>query len=435
MSATSTLRSQINMRALTARPMPVAQTDRVNASRSVGGLAYSHVTTHREFLALEEEWHKLDAANITVTSPFQSFSWLRCWIEAHLHIDGVAETLRHSRDETGCTHELAVICGRTGDDQLAVVLPLMTCTSRAVRMLTWLGAPLAQYGDGLVHRELARPSDVAGAIAYARKTFHPDLICLPKVRADAALLTPLQKAGATMLDIEEAPFVKLTLAHITGGRHSGLCAKARKNRRRQMRRLSEEHHVRFTTLACGSAAAEAATAGLALKRRWLCERGLISSALHGDGVDAFFMRAARQQDSGCRVFTLTLDGRLAGVQIGFAHRGCTAMHLIVYDTAFEKFGIGMLQLADTIKRCALGGTQHLDLMAPSAKYKQELAADSTLVATYALPCTMRGRLYTALYLRRLRPWLKAILNAQPLAVRRWICRRLIKSSRAVSATH
>jgi CelD/BcsL family acetyltransferase involved in cellulose biosynthesis len=258
------------------------------ASCEAAALRYEHVTTVEAFRNLESRWRALDASNITITSPFQSFGWLDCWVDAHLV----------EADDTHETPDLAIVCGYDPDGDLVLVLPLMMCSSRAIRQLTWLGAPLAQYGDVLMDAQHASSDVIEQGLAYAIDTFRPDVICLSKVRSDAAIARYLQERPGSVVESETARFVTLLPEHASSGTTASNSAKARKNRRRQLRRLNEQHDVAFTQQPCGAKMAATARAGLAMKRAWLNDRGLVSAALQCSCADRFFIKAAQRADTG-----------------------------------------------------------------------------------------------------------------------------------------
>ena len=378
------------------------------------------VTTATRFGELQSDWNSLDDANAGVTTPFQAHAWLQCWMNAQ------AVSV-----EPNCPGlEWTIICGWTQDRRLVVALPLMITQISGIRLLTWLGMPLAQYGDALIHKGWDDCAVIDQALQHARQHVRFDVLSLAKVRGDAAISGAIEQTELVCVEQEEAPY--LAFANIktssTGAQIGS--SKARKNRRRQLRRLHKTFDTEFRLVAPGAEAARIAARAVDMKLNWLRERGLVSSALQCTAAKEFLQTVAGETDSGCHVFAVICDGRLAAVQIGFLRHGRLAMHMIVFDLEFEKYGIGMLQFANTIEHTASMDLERLDYLAPHARYKAEWSNAAEPISSYAMANSVRGWLYVNIYLKRVRPVLKDLLQNLPLALRRKIARRATPAIRS-----
>jgi CelD/BcsL family acetyltransferase involved in cellulose biosynthesis len=378
--------------------------------QDVTGLRFEVVQSTTAIDALSTDWNELFAHAGRPTQVFQTHAFSALWARIY------------SSDAK--TASLAIIIARQAG-RLVMVWPLVVERSLGLKVVSWLGAPIAQYGDVLIAP--SETTSASGVISqawdYIQNTLRPDVLRLRKVRSDAAITPFLARIGAIELLRQEAPAVTLK-ATGTQSFEDRQSAKARKNRRRLLRRLEEQGTVTFQTAAGNAQAAGLAVAALDIKRRWLTERGLHSQAFAGDRLDRFFKAAAADPDSptGCTVFTLSLDGRPLSALMGFACGNRMTLHVIGYDLDFERSGAGVLGLEATLRHCEQAGMTAVDLLAPRADYKLDWADETVDVVDHALPVTLKGRAYVSMYDQGLRPAAKSTLEKLPLALRKTLTR-------------
>src|SRR5690606_4157330 len=127
---------------------------------------------------------------------------------------------------------------------------------------------------------------------------------------------------------------------------------ARKNRRRQRRRLEDRGPLAVETYRGGPKARDLALHAIALKREWLRTHGLVSPALADPRTASFFadVAEARERPAGCHVMVLTSGGRPTALEVGVGAKGRSATHIIVYDADFERESAGTLLMEDSIRR-------------------------------------------------------------------------------------
>ena len=372
------------------------------------------VETTAALEALGPEWTDLFQRSGRPTQVFQTHAFASQWALTYLSPnEPQPAALRPSS-------RLAVLAIRDGG-RLVMVWPLVMEQALGVRVLTWLGAPIAQYGDILIAPEHAKGDLVDRALIWLKTQLAPDVVRLRKVRTDAAIAPWLAGAGAIELAREEAPCVTLAACG-TGSFDERQSAKARKNRRRLMRRLEEQGTVSFQCLAGCVEAGRLTGAGLAIKRRWLEARGLFSAAFTDPRLDQFFAAAAADaaQATGCTAFALCLDDQPIAIALGFACGGRMTLHVIGYDLEREKSGAGVLALEAVLRHCEASGFAAVDLLAPKAEYKLDWADGSVGVIDYALPVSLKGRACVRLYDGFLRPQAKTTLERLPVALRQLI---------------
>lgn len=407
-------------RAMSADPLHADGRDRSPPSNlaacAADRLTVQVARTRAEFDALEADWNDLFERAGRSTQAFQAFNWLWHW--ANHFLDPVAPGRAAPRETA-----LAIVTVRRGG-RLVLVWPLVQERTAGLKCLTWMGMPVCQYGDILLDARGEQGADghhlIATAWTFIRRTLRPDVVRLRKVRSDAAIAPFLARIGALTSEHQSAPFLDLSSATDFDSYEQRYSSKARKNRRRQSRRLEEQGPVRFEVHHGGPNARRLATQAVALKRDWLSARGLVSPALLDDRTSAFIadVAEATSHPTGCRVSALSAAGTPSAIDIAFACKGRMLVHVIVYNPAFEKAGAGNLLLEASARDAKAAGFSTFDLLAPGDAYKMEWADGAVAVADHAIPVSVAGRAYTALYLGYLRGRLKSAVRRLPKSLRR-----------------
>jgi len=379
------------------------------AARQAPGLSFTLVRDLAGFDALAREWNDLFDRCGRAHQLFQSFAWNWHW----------TRTFLDPHRQSGATCPIAVLAGRR-HDRLVTLWPMVIERRGSLRELAWMGEPVSQYGDILIDDALAGdPNVLAAGWAHLVAELKPDLVRLRKVRADAAI-APLLAALNSLHTAElEAPFVGIRKVADFAAYEERFPARTRRNRRRQMRRLDEAGAVTFKHLDPGEEAAAYAASGIAMKRRWLIDRGHLSPAL-ADARMARFMTAvagANNLATGTRVSVLLSGDTPAAIQIGFTARNIRVLHLLAYDRAYDKMAAGVLHLEEAIRHAFDEGLDGIDLLAPKAEYKLEWADGTVPVVDHAIGLSAKGRLYTRIYLGFVRERLKAAVEAMPHKLR------------------
>lgn len=358
------------------------------------------VTTRAGFDALESDWNDLFARAGRSIHVFQTFNWCWHWCNHFLGPDTAANSAR-----------LFVVTARRAG-RLVLVWPLVATRTAGLVRLSFLGEPVTQYGDALVDQvdDKAALLDAAWAFIVARSG--ADAFHFRRVRADADIAPLLVAKQADISERLQAPFLDLTSAPDFATYEQRYSTKARKNRRRLLRRFEERAPATLETLTSGTRARELAELALLLKRAWLKDRGLVSPALADPRTRAFFasVAEAREHPAGCRVTSLETRGEATAIEIAFDCKGRRAVHVIVFALKYERASPGQLLIDRSVRNCFDSGVQVYDLMTPADAYKLDWADDSTEVCDWTLGLTSKGRLYTRLYLARLRPLLKKAIN-------------------------
>jgi CelD/BcsL family acetyltransferase involved in cellulose biosynthesis len=375
------------------------------------------ITERSAFDALEHEWNGLFERSARSIHVFQSFNF--CWHWAN-------SFLAHEGGTTG--PRLAILAGRQ-NGRLVMIWPLVSERAHGITQVYWMGEPVSQYGDVLIDRD-CNTSEILGAgWAFLRKTLSADVLRLRRVRADANIAPLMREMGAQIADTQIAPFMDLTGAKdFAAFEDQQFSAKMRRNRRRLLKRLEEKGPVEFLRLHGGTEAGVFAAKAIAAKSLWLKDRGLISSALNDERTVRFFQDVAAGKDEhkkvACVVSVLKTCGDAAAFEISFTCKGRLVVHVMAFELAFEKAGVGVLLFEQSLKQGYAEKLDVYDMMAPGDAYKLDWCDKSEPVIDWVKPLSAKGTLYARLYLGFLRTRMKAALKSMPKPLRRLMRRGL-----------
>jgi len=144
--------------------------------------------------ALEPEWNDLFHRAGRSTQLFQTFNWNWHWANHYLPATSGA------RDGTS----LAIVTVRR-EGRLVMLWPLVLERLAGLKVLRWMGEPVSQYGDVLAE-------ELPDGLRLMRQAWHfavarlgADVVCLRKVRADAAVAPLLSELGMQQTATAEAP--------------------------------------------------------------------------------------------------------------------------------------------------------------------------------------------------------------------------------------
>lgn len=361
------------------------------------------LTTVEAFEALRTDWNDLYARAGATTQPFQRFGWLKHWADMYLG--------QHDR--------LLVVTVRQ-NGVLVAALPLVVERILGLRQLSFMGAPVSQYGDALAIEGAERLSLLRQAWGRALDAAKPDLVRLVKVREDAAIAPLLKSVGAIETSFEEAPFIDLGSYESFEAYQKSRSAKYIKNVRRLWRRLDERGASAVAWDLRGAAGYDAALAAVTLKRSWLASRGLFSKAFAADRFAQFFASAARiaSLETGVSTSLLTSRGEIANATVTVSDGRRLALHILGYSLKFEKSAVGVLHTEALVRHAFATGVETVDFLAPRHEYKDTWADGAVRVSDFAVPISLGGQIYVKAYLALLREHIKVVMaELPPIAVR------------------
>ena len=353
------------------------------------------------FLDLRVEWDELHKRAATPHHVFQSHSFLRHWAEQYL--DDKAR--------------LFIICGRVGN-QLAMVWPLVVTRRFGVDVLTFMGAPTAQFFDVLVDN-LERWTLLLNAGWSEISTLRADIFVGTNIRSDALIhsctaMCPIELPGRTT-----APYAKLCLRVEGEDPGPAYSARERSNYRRRLRRAAEYGEISFSCLRPGAQASALALKATSFKQRSLLSKSIWSPTVSNPKFGGFFEHLAGDPDASLRVSTINCDDKEIGIELSFDCGGHTFGHVLATDPDSPVEGIGSVLVHRAFISATARGTHTFEMMAPADQYKMPHADGETPVSNLAVAFTPKGRLYRDLYLRKVQPVAKALAQrfAAPLIAR------------------
>lgn len=385
--------------------LPTAASDPARQAAS-DPASFDIVTTRAGFEALEADWNDLFARAGRDIHLFQTFNWLWHWSN---HFLPAAD---------GAGLRLAIVTARI-DGRLVMVWPLVCERVGPIKRLSWMGEPVSQYGDLLIDDVADRPAVLRAAWDFVTRRTGASVLQLRKVRQDSAIAPLLEEKGAAIVQELTAPFLDLKSAPTFAEYETRYSSGARRNRKRQRRRLDERGEIALEFLSNGAEAAARVAEAFTCKMAWLRQRGIVSPALVDPRTERFFADVARAdvRPAGCHIMTLSSGGRPVAFEIGVRCKGRSAIHIIAYDLEFEKTAAGALLMEDSIRSAMADGMTAYDLLAPGDGYKLEWADDAMVVRDWAMPLSLIGRTYSTFFLGSRRA-LKRGLDMLPVGARR-----------------
>jgi CelD/BcsL family acetyltransferase involved in cellulose biosynthesis len=352
------------------------------------------------------DWHRLAELQHGTTVLFQTPALLAAWA-------------RHFAN--GRAGFLATVVVRH-EDRVVLIWPLLVARRGLVRIASGAGAPIGQYDEILLDPDYEGRAAINAAMQTLVDTIHPDLVSLERVRADSTLRAALH--GTPPLSwAEGAPYTDLSNG--MAGVKTAHKPRVVRQQKKRLRTFNRSGRVDFH-LASDPAEAEAwLTDALALKRDWLRKTGRVSRAFMRPETGNCLIELAQvlvSADTSPRmvVSKLTLDGRTAAIEAGFCHHGAYHLYLGAFAPEFAKLGPGNVLTEKVLEWCIANGIKRYDMLAPRSRNKREWQSNEVAIVDFALPATLRGRLYAALVMKRLAPALRDAFYALPPRARSFI---------------
>jgi CelD/BcsL family acetyltransferase involved in cellulose biosynthesis len=370
-------------------------------------LASNAFSTTEDLNGLREEW--ADLAARCGAGAFQSYDFVRTM----------------ARVQGAARKRISVVTMRE-EGRLIGVLPLAVGSQAGIRVATFIGAPYAQYDDALV--DPAEPHAARRLLRAAAKLSQADVLMLRRVRADAALapalgnLEIIEKDAACIVSLRGKPNVDAVVA--------GLSGKKRQALRRGQRELAALGSV-TSTICCGKAALPHALAALAAKRQWVSDSGRIAPALASSRMVALLEGLAEADSQDLITTTLKLGDTPIAWEIGFVADRAYLAFLGAFDHRYAHAGPGNIQMLHTMAWCIEQGMDSYDLLAPMDDYKKRWASHVVPVRDACAVLSVKGFVWSSMWRKRLRPFLRTVANNTGAALGRITPRSRPKPAGAV----
>lgn len=356
------------------------------------------------FLALEGQWLQLEASSNSLRPVFQSFGWLKSWIETY--------------GKLLAPDAIQVVTGYRGA-RLVFVWPFLKCKAGPFTILRWLSEPVAQYGDILIASGECSTAWMADALPILKKLPGVDVIRLRHVRADAAAVPFLETSfrGANLR--EKAPWLDLS-AFADEAAYEARYTSAQRKRRKKIRKALEADFgpLEFSILQPGPEADAVIDAAIAQKRQWIETRGRQNRVLCCSRIGGFLKELTRNGSSGTDliVSVLSAGGRQISWEIGLRYRRTHFGFVTSHLNTLTDYSPARLHMDLSQRQALKDGMTAFDLMHPNDHHKDSWSSARTDVSDYYLPLSATGWAYGAVYLERLRPLLRHAYYRMPQRV-------------------
>ncbi len=369
---------------------------------SAGPFTVHVASTVEELEALAPEWlalERLSGANAV----FQSFHLTRVWA-------------RHFLAGRGARQRLHVAAVRD-NGRAVLILPLVVGGSPWLRTARLAGDPIAQYSELLADPAAQMRAAFDAALRSAAEA-GIDAIVFRRVRRDSHLLRAASAHLRAPTAESAAPYADLGPFADYEAFQQSLSKKVRQGLRNRRNHLDRAGGVAFELLAGGPDARRALADAIDMKRKWLIQRGAISSAFVDASTRECLLDLAEDAGGwGAVVLRLLVNGEPAAIRFGFEHQGTHFSYLGAYDERFANLSPGKMLVNFYVARFKERRIERIDMLPPGGRHKSDWCRDEMGVADYTLPLSGAGRSYAALYQERLRPALQRSWQRLPDALR------------------
>lgn len=360
--------------------------------------------TADEICAMKDQWMALEKRS-QGTHIFQSY-----------------DLSKHVLNLTGREHENAyyVICVLEAD-KLVGLLPLVVWHKKGRKILTGFSEPYQQYTEMLCDPD-CDPKQVFEQMQSCFKDSGADYVHLGQVRHDGPLFAGCESCFDHSEEEKAAPFVDLTQWEDYDGYYNHLKRATRKRIRNgynRFDRMGTLDHVHGNDPKLLVNVIDRSYEG---RVDWQRRLGLTSRAFQDDTFREFLDRFKDSDDQNLKVaaFCFMLNGEPVADQWGFIYDDCYYAYMSTWDEEKATAGPGKLHLGEVIKSCYELGLKRVDFLIPSVQYKMVYATGEVEASDFIKPLNGKGYLYANIWLKQVRPKLKAIMQAMPAEQRKKI---------------
>lgn len=369
---------------------------------SNGQFTVETASTLEQLEALSGAWlalERLSGANAV----FQSYNLIRTWA-------------KHFLEAPGARQRLHVATVRE-NGRAILILPLAVGGWPALRIGRLAGDPIAQYAEILVDPAAQTRAAFDAALRSAAAA-GIDTLVFRRVRQDSHLLRAAAGHLRPPTGETTAPYADLTPFETYEAFIESRSKKMRQGLRNRRNHLGKAGAVAFELFPGGPEARRALADATDLKRRWLIQRGAISSAfVEASARDCLLDLAEDKARSGSVVLRLLVNGEPAAICFGFEHQGTHFSYMSAYDERFANLSPGKMLMNCYIERFRERRIERIDMLPPSGRHKSDWCRHEAAVADYTLPLGAVGVTYAALYQERLRPALQRTWQRLPDGLR------------------
>ena len=343
-----------------------------------GGTRLDLLTSVEELAAVERDWRALaeELGNAFVTPE---------WYHA---------SLRHYGE--GAQPFVPVV--RERDGRLRGLLPLVIHARGRLRTVRFGGANVGDHFQPVARGDDDVMVSVAAARALADERRRWAIVVLDNVTSAPWLQSLLASCPRRLAPVDEGSRV-LPYADLPDGFDAYMATRKghfRANLRRRQRQLEAAHTVRFRRTEHESELAADLERFFELHtRRWDARGGSIALSERARAFHHDFARAALEA-GWLRLWSLEADGETIATWYGWRLGPRYAYYLGGFDTAWSRYGIGLLLVARTIRDACDEGCSVYDMLLGDEPWKESFETGRRSVRTVlATPARHPARLVTA----------------------------------------
>jgi CelD/BcsL family acetyltransferase involved in cellulose biosynthesis len=199
--------------------------------------------------------------------------------------------------------------------------------------------------------------------------------------------------------------------------------KSSRNLRRAVNQFQQQGELTFKVMHPSHAGfRDVVNTCISMKSEWLHATGRSTDAVSETGHARFLgdLQGDPASREGAIAFVLAIAGKPIAIELGYLQRGHYFAYMGAFDWSLRNLSPGKLQMHKSICWLIENDVATLDLLANPTDYKQNYTSHVTALQGYVVNLTWRGVGYTAIWTRRVKPVLKAILSRLPYRVRVFI---------------
>ncbi len=380
--------------------------------RTTGSLEAVSVQTYAGWQAIEPvlpAWRSLEADIGRGTGFFQSLQWCQAWCDRAPLGQGAQQPEVY----------FVTLCKK---GELAAVWPFQVSRMLGgLRILSFLGGGMSEYGDPLTDDSRLGPDDLAACWDKAMSDIDCDMVCLDNLPVGSPFLLALPKKGlqeAAARYSSELDLTKFKSSEHYGAEHSRA---TRRSLRRKREKLGDIGPLK-ADVAWGGTPAYAGIVDRAfeMKRGWLKETGRRKSFFSDTATRSLFATFPSDQVTmnGAVAIELRAGNRPVACEVGFCFKGRYLSHIGAFDWTLRSMSPGRIQLDAAISWAIDNHLSSFDLLGNPTEAKDQVCDRFNPLVSYREPRTAKGRLLGYLASPRLTILAKQSYYRLPIALRR-----------------
>ena len=341
------------------------------------------LTIHQDLDGIEGEWRRFE--HIADCTAFQTFDWLSTWQRHVGRLHGARP---------------AIVVGRLGDGDIALLLPLCVMPERFANRLCWLGQESCDYNAPLLARDFSERVAPERFLSAWRDVL-ADMQRIAELRHDWIEFTKMpQTVGA-----QANPFCLLAVTANPSGVHltklgnnweafymAKRSSATRRRDRAKRRHMAELGDIRFITAADADDARRTLELLIEQKGVALARRG-IANIFAPPGHREFYLDLATNPKTRhlVHISRVEIGVDCAAANLGIVFGDCYYHVLASFgETPASHYGPGALHLRELMAHAIKLGLKRFDFTIGDEPYKLEWSDTDLKLYDYAETASWRG---------------------------------------------